>query len=94
MAGEYIAADVDGDGLDDLMSAGYAGITAQLHARRNATTPVAGSSVPLFAAARETMWEGADGKVDTSSYDNVADLNGDGRADLALHTYATTKRQF
>ena len=94
VAGEYIAADVDGDGLDDLMSAGYAGITAQLHARRNATTPVAGSSVPLFAAARETMWEGADGKVDTSSYDNVADLNGDGRADLALHTYATTKRQF
>jgi len=92
LAGEYLAADIDGDGLDDLISKA-ATSPAWIEARRNTTVPVAGSVRVEFAPGRETIWNGSTGAmVGSDGYTNVADLNGDGRADLAIHTWVSTKR--
>ena len=92
LAGEYLAADIDGDGLDDLISR-TATSPAWIEARRNTTVPVAGSVLVEFAPGRETIWNGSSGAmVGSDGYTNVADLNGDGRADLAIHTWVSTKR--
>ena len=92
LAGEYLAADIDGDGLDDLISVTVSSGTS-LQARRNITVPVAGSTLASFAPVSETIWTAPGGAlVGSGGYTNVADINGDGRADLAVHTWTSTKR--
>ncbi len=87
--GEYLAADVDGDGLDDLLSH-VSSSPATLQGRRNTTVPGVGVSA-TFAASRVTLWTVSGGYVNPRSYNNVADINGDGRADIAVHMVATVK---
>ena len=92
LGGEYLAADIDGDGLDDLISVTVS-TGAALQARRNVTVPVAGSTLVSFAPVRETIWTAPGGAlVGSGGFTNVADINGDGRADLAVHTWTSTKR--
>ena len=92
LGGEYLAADIDGDGLDDLISKTSTSPVA-IQARRNTTVPLAGSALVQFAPERETIWSGSSGAmVGSDGYTNVADLNGDGRADFAIHTWVSTKR--
>ncbi len=92
LAGEYLAADIDGDGLDDLISITVSSGTS-LQARRNITVPVSGSALVAFAPVRETIWTAPGGaRIGSGGYTNVADINGDGRADIAVHTWASTKR--
>ncbi|MFO1394051.1 MAG: polymorphic toxin type 10 domain-containing protein [Steroidobacteraceae bacterium] len=88
---EYLAADLDGDGLDDLLSATIT-MTVQLHGRRNLTVPAPGGAIPVFASTRDLLWETTGVTPDVGGYDNVADLNGDGRADVAIRTFNNTKR--
>ena len=90
--GEYLAADIDGDGLDDLISITVSSGTS-LQARRNTTVPGTATAMVAFAPARETIWAAPAGaRIGSGGYTNVADINGDGRADIAVHTWASTKR--
>ena len=88
---EYLAADIDGDGLDDLISKVSTPTSNAIYARRNTTVPVSGSSTATFASAPEAVW-GISGLGTAYATAKFADYNGDGRADLALHTWVTTKR--
>ncbi len=80
--GEYAAADFDGDGLADLMSL-VAGTTSTIRARRNTATPSAASLAVTFAATSQAVWTTpGPRRVVQSEGLRVADLNGDGRADI------------
>jgi RHS repeat-associated protein len=91
VGGETGAADFDGDGLDDLML--RLGTTPPTIAiRRNLTNP-SSTTKASFAAASETIWT-----VSTSrqalpaDHLRVADMNGDGRADIVALSYTTVER--
>ena len=90
-AGEFAAADIDGDGLDDLVSYNSTG-PDYFYVRRNATTPAAGSMLVTFAPTTQSIGRPAKGGVFGSGALRIADLNGDGRADMVVHTFVTTKR--
>lgn len=91
-AGEYGAADFDGDGLADLM-----GITADasrtLFVRRNTGTPTATGLGVTFAATTQAVWS-IPSLRRTMAWDNlrVADMNGDGRADIVVLTFNQSER--
>jgi YD repeat-containing protein len=88
-AGEYGAADFDGDGLADLLSR-VGGFQPTISVRRNLTVPALTSTGVQFAAAAETLWTVPAGRQ-SMLWDNlrVADVNGDGRADVIALTYVT-----
>ncbi len=84
--GEYGAADLDGDGLDDLV-AQTSGVTPTVTIRRNVTTPARGIVGAQFAPVAQTIWTLPDHRV-IRAWNNprVADVNGDGRADVVVLT--------
>ena len=90
--GEYGAADLDGDGLADLMSQ-PSGLTPSIHVRRNVTNPTTGGFAAQFASTSELAWT-IPSPRQTTSWDNlrVADINGDGRADIVALTYVNRDR--
>ena len=89
--GEFAAADVDGDGLDDLVS--YNTTTADyFQVRRNVSTPAAGSMLVTFAPTSESIGRPPKGGAYGSGALRVADLNGDGRDDMVVYTFVTTRR--
>lgn len=90
--GEYGAGDFDGDGLADLV--GVTNTTPKaITIRRNTTAPAPGSLVATFAATTQTVWTVPSDRV-LKQWRNprTADLNGDGRADIAVLTSNTLKR--
>jgi hypothetical protein len=88
-SGEYGAADYDGDGLADLLSRS-GGSTPTFHVRRNVTVPTQYALGAQFAATAEAVWTVPAGRQSVSwSGLRVADLNGDGRADIVALTAVT-----
>jgi RHS repeat-associated protein len=90
--GEFAAADIDGDGLDDLISMSTSPTTS-IRVRRNTTLPAPGPGLATFAPTSDTAWtvpSTRQSRVWESL--KVADFNGDGRADFAMHSFVTTKR--
>ena len=92
VGGEYAAADVDGDGLDDLV-----GVTSttpkNVTVRRNTTAPPTSGFAARFASTAQTVWTVPDTRVLYGWNDpKVSDINGDGRADLAILTTNTRDR--
>ena len=86
-SGEYGAADFDGDGLADLLSR-VGGFAPTISVRRNVTVPAQAAAGVQFAAAAETLWTVPTGRQ-SMLWDNlrVADVNGDGRADIIALTF-------
>ena len=91
-AGEYGAADFDGDGLADLM-AQTGGLTPSITARRNVGTPASTTFAVQFAANTQQVWT-IPSLRQATPWDNVrvADLNGDGRADIIALTFTSSNR--
>jgi RHS repeat-associated protein len=89
--GEYGAADLDGDGLSDLM-AQTGGLTPTIVVRRNTTVPN-GSIVASFASNTQVVWT-VPSTRQSMPWDNlrVADLNGDGRADIVALSFNQAER--
>ena len=90
--GEYGAADLDGDGLADLMSQ-TGGFTPSIYIRRNVTNPATSGFAAQFATTNELVWTIPSPRQATS-WDNlrVADLNGDGRADIVALTFVNREK--
>ncbi|MGI9246187.1 MAG: RHS repeat-associated core domain-containing protein [Steroidobacteraceae bacterium] len=90
--GEYGAADLDGDGLDDLM-AQTSTLTPTLSIRRNTTVPSATGFAAQFSPTSQTIWSAPTGRQSTP-WDNlrVADFNGDGRADIVALSFTSFDR--
>lgn len=91
-AGEYGGADFDGDGLTDLMGI-TAASTPTFFVRRNTGTPSPTSLGVTFAATTRAVWS-VPSLRRSMPWDNlrVADLNGDGRADLIALTFVDSDR--
>ncbi len=91
-AGEYGAADFDGDGLADLM-AQTGGFTPTIAVRRNVGVPASTSFAVQFAATAQSVWT-IPNLRQSMPWDNlrVADLNGDGRADIVALTFNSSER--
>jgi RHS repeat-associated protein len=90
--GEFTAADFDGDGLDDLVSATSTSPPAY-YVRRNVTVPAAGSVLVAFASTKDPVLSGASGQPrGILASMRVADVNGDQRADIVFYSYVTTRR--
>jgi RHS repeat-associated protein len=90
--GEYGAADFDGDGLADLMSQ-TGGFTPTLRVRRNTGVPAGNSLNVNFAPTTLTVWT-VPATRQATPWDNlrVADLNGDGRADIIALSFNSSER--
>lgn len=91
-AGEYGAADFDGDGLADLM-AQSGGFTPTINVRRNVSAPAGGALTVQFATTAQSVWT-IPSPRQAIPWDNlrVADLNGDGRADITALTFNQSDR--
>ena len=91
-AGEYSAADLDGDGLADLVSQ-TGSLTPTISVRRNVGIPAGTALTVQFAAAAQPVWTVPSPRK-SMSWDNlrVADLNGDGRADIVALTFISSER--
>jgi RHS repeat-associated protein len=91
-AGEYGAADFDGDGLADLM-AQTGGFTPTISVRRNTGLPATTSLAVQFATTAQSVWT-IPSLRQATPWDNlrVADLNGDGRADIVALTFNKSER--
>ena len=91
--GEYGAADFDGDGLADLVAQTGAGFTPTISVRRNVGTPGSNSFTVGFAPTSQPVWT-VPGTRQSMPWDNlrVADLNGDGRADIVALTFNKSDR--
>ena len=90
--GEYGAADFDGDGRADLM-AQSGGLTPTIHVRRNVGAPVGASLAVQFATTSQPVWT-IPSLRKAIPWDNlrVADLNGDGRADIVALSFNSSER--
>ncbi len=90
--GEYGAADFDGDGLADLM-AQVGGFAPTVSIRRNVSTPAGSALSVAFATTAQAVWT-APATRQSMPWDNlrVADLNGDGRADIIALTFNSSAR--
>ena len=91
-SGEYGAADFDGDGRADLM-AQSGGFTPTIHVRRNVGAPASTSLAVQFATTTQSLWT-IPSPRQAIPWDNlrVADLNGDGRADIVALTFNSSER--
>jgi RHS repeat-associated protein len=91
-SGEYGAADLDGDGLDDLV-AQSGGLTPTIVARRNVTVPSGGAVAAQFASTTQFIWS-VPALRKSMPWDNVrvADFNGDGRADVLALSFTESER--
>ena len=91
-AGEYGAADFDGDGLADLV-AQTGGFTPTINVRRNVGVPSSTALAVQFATTAQSVWT-IPSLRQATPWDNlrVADLNGDGRADIVALTFNNSDR--
>ena len=91
-SGEYGAADFDGDGRADLM-AQSGGFTPTIHVRRNVSASAGTSLAVQFATTTQSLWT-IPSPRQAIPWDNlrVADLNGDGRADIVALTFNSSER--